>query len=89
MPNLKKKERKKHRTLGAMWKQSNVFQTKKQDKTSDEKPNEVEISNLPDKEFKAMIIKILIELERRVDEYYENFSKEKAWSWIKQSWKIK
>lgn len=65
-----------------MWKQSNVFQTKKQDKISDEKPNEVEISNLPDKEFKAMIIKILIELERRVDEYYENFSKEKAWSRI-------
>ena len=55
-----------------------MFQTKKQDKTSDEKPNEVEISNLPDKEFKAMIIKILIELERRVDEYHENFSKEKA-----------
>lgn len=66
-----------------MWKQSNVFQTKKQDKISDEKPNEVEISSLPDKEFKAMIIKILIELERRVDEYYENFSKEKAWSRIR------
>ena len=61
-----------------MRKQWNVFQTKKQDKISDEKPNEVEISNLPDKKFKAMITKILIELERRVNEYYENFSKEKA-----------
>lgn len=66
-----------------MWKQSNVFQTKKQDKISDKKPNEVEISNLPDKEVKAMIIKIVTELERRVDEYYENFSKEKAWSRIR------
>lgn len=55
-----------------------MFQTKKQDKISDKKPNEVEISNLPDKEVKAMIIKIVTELERRVDEYYENFSKEKA-----------
>ena len=66
-----------------MWKQWNVFQTKKQDKISDEKPNEVEISNLPDKKFKAMITKILIELERTVNEYYENFSKEKAWSRIR------
>lgn len=55
-----------------------MFQTKKRDTISDEKPNEVEISNLPDKEFKAMITKILIELERIVNEYYENFSKEKA-----------
>ena len=61
-----------------MRKQWNVFQTKKQDKILDEKPNEVDISNLPDKEFKVMIIKILIELDRSVDEYYENFSKEKA-----------
>ena len=72
-----------------MWKQWNVLQTKKQDKILDEKPNEVDISNLPDKEFNVMIIKILIELDRSVDEYYENFSKEKAWSKVKQSWKIK
>ena len=43
-----------------------------------EEVSEVEISNLPDKKFKAMITKILIELERTVNEYYENFSKEKA-----------
>ena len=61
-----------------MRKQWNVFQTKKQDKILDEKPNEVDISNLPEEEFKVMIIKILIELDRSVDEYYENFSKEKA-----------
>lgn len=61
-----------------MQKQWNVFQTKKQDKILDEKPNEVDTSNLPDKEFKVTIIKILIELDRSMDKYYENFSKEKA-----------
>lgn len=61
-----------------MQKQWNVFQTKKQDKILDEKTNEVDTSNLPDKEFKVTIIKILIELDRSMDKYYENFSKEKA-----------
>ena len=61
-----------------MQKQWNVFQTKKQDKILDEKTNEVDTSNLPDKEFKVTIIKILIELDSGMDKYYENFSKEKA-----------
>ena len=42
-----------------------MFQMKVQDKTS-EKLDEMEINNLPQKEFKVMIIKILKELGRRV-----------------------
>ena len=36
----------------------------------------MEISNQPDKEFKAIVIKMLIRVERRVDELSENFNKE-------------
>ena len=36
----------------------------------------MEISNLPDKELKVMIIKMLTEHRRRMDEHSENFNKE-------------
>ena len=36
----------------------------------------MEISNLSDKEFKVMVMNILTELGRRMDEHSENFSKE-------------
>ena len=42
-----------------MERQRNIFQRKKQDKTSEKDPSEIEISNLPDKEFKVMVIKML------------------------------
>ena len=48
-----------------------MFQSKEQDKTSEEELNEMEISNLPDKELKVMVIKILTELRRRIDEHSE------------------
>lgn len=41
-----------------------MFQTKNGDKTSEK---DYEITNLPDKEFKVMVIKVLIEL-RRIEE---------------------
>ena len=44
---------------------------KEQDKTS-----EMEIRNLPDKEFKVIFIKMLTELGRRMDEHSENFNKD-------------
>ena len=53
-----------------------MFQMKEQEKLSEKELNETEISNLPDKEFKVMIIKMLTELWRRVDEHSENFNKE-------------
>ena len=50
-----------------MKRQRNTFQTK-QDKTSEKELNKTEISNLPAKEFKVIIIKMLTELGRRIDE---------------------
>ena len=37
----------------------------------------MELSNLPDKELKVMVTKMLTELGRRMDEHSENFNKEK------------
>jgi len=45
----------------------NMFQMKEQDKTSEKDLSEMEISNLPDKVFKVMVIKMLLELGRRMD----------------------
>ena len=45
---------------------------KEQNRTLQEELNKVEISNLPNKEFKVMIIKTLNELRRKVDEHREN-----------------
>ena len=42
-----------------------MFQTKEQDKTPETELNEVEISNLHDKKFKIMIIKLLMEVRRK------------------------
>ena len=53
-----------------------MFQMKKQDITSEKELNKVEINNLPDKEFKVMIIKMLIKHRRRMDEHSEKFLKE-------------
>ena len=49
---------------------------KKQDKTSEKELNEVEISNLLNKESKVRIIKRLNKLRRRMNEHRENFNKE-------------
>lgn len=56
----------------------NIFQMKEQDKTSGKELSKTEINNLPDEEFnKVLVIKILTNLRRRMDEHSENFSKEK------------
>ena len=46
-----------------------------QNKTPEKELNKMKINNL-DKEFKAMVIKMLTELRRRMDEHSENFNKE-------------
>ena len=60
-----------------MKKQENVFQIKEQDKPPETELSKIEISNLPDKEFKAMIIKMLNELGRRMNEHCEKLNREK------------
>ena len=52
-----------------------MFQTKEQDKTPEEL-REVEITSLPDEEFKVMIINMLKELRRRIDKHSERSNKE-------------
>lgn len=39
-------------------------------------PNKTKINNLPDKEFKTLIIRMLTERGKRIDEQNENFNKE-------------
>lgn len=48
-----------------------MFQTIAQDKTSEKELNKVEISNLPDKEFKVMVTTVFSELWRRMYEHSE------------------
>lgn len=48
--------------------------TKQQDKTTEKELNETEISN-QDNEFKIMVIKMINELGRRVEELSEDFNK--------------
>ena len=59
-----------------MKKQRSMFLTKDQGKTSGKNLNDVDINNLPDKEFRVMVTKMLTELGRRMDEYSESFNKE-------------
>ena len=59
-----------------MRKQRNMLQIKQQEKTQENKLNEMEASNLPKKEFKIMVIRMLNELRGRMDEHNENFNRE-------------
>ena len=57
----------------------NIFQMKEQDKTPKEELSQMEISNLPNKVFKVMIVKIFNKLMWRFDEQSEDlevFNKE-------------
>ena len=42
-----------------MKRQRSIFQMKEQDKNHSKEPNEMKISNVPDREFKGMVVKIL------------------------------
>ena len=48
---------------------------KEEDKTSEKELNEVQISSQPNKKFKIMIIKMLNERKRRMNEHSENFNR--------------
>lgn len=50
-----------------------MFQMKEQVKKNPAKtPNETEINNLPYKEFKALVVRIVIELRERINKHNEN-----------------
>ena len=44
-----------------------MFQKKEQDKTTEEQLSEVEIGNIPEKEFRVMIVKIIPDLRKRME----------------------
>ena len=44
-----------------------MYQMKEQDKTKKKQLNEVEIGNLPEKEFRIMIVKMIQDLRKRID----------------------
>ena len=57
-----------------MRRQRNMAQMKKQIKTPVKELNKMETSNLPDAEFKTLVIRMLSELRGRADELRENFN---------------
>ena len=59
-----------------MRKHRNFFQLTEQEKPPEKTTNETKIYNLPDKEFKALVIRMLTELGKRIDGHRENFNKE-------------
>ena len=51
-------------------------QMKGQDKTSERQLNEVEIGNLPGKEIKIMIVKMIQDIVKRMEKMQEMFTKD-------------
>ena len=56
----------KHSNINKMKRQRNTQQVKEQDKCSPNQTKEKEIGNLPDKEFQIMIVKIIQNLENKM-----------------------
>ena len=59
-----------------MRRQGNFFQMKNERKTLKKATNEIEVSNF-EKDFKTIVIKMLTELGKRIDEHSEDLNKEK------------
>ena len=55
--------------------QKNKSQRKENDKITEKVLNETKINNMPEKEFKVMVIKILTGLEKKVKDLSEIFIK--------------
>ena len=49
-----------------------MYQMKEQDKTPEKQRNEVKIGNLPEKEFRIMIVKVIQDLGKRMEAKIEN-----------------
>ena len=55
-----------------------MFQMKEQDKTPEKQLNDVEVGNLPEKEFRIMIVKMIQDLRRRMEAKIEKMQEKKA-----------
>ena len=56
-----------HRKIDKMKRQRAIYQMKEQDKTAEKQLNEVEIGNLPEKEFRIIIMKMIQDLGKRME----------------------
>ena len=69
-----------HRKTDKMKRQRTMYQMKEQDKTSEKQLNEVEIGNLPEKEFRIMIVRMIQDLgkrmEAKIEKMQEMFNKD-------------
>jgi len=61
------KDHPKHSNINKMKRQRNIQQVKKQDKCLPNQTNEEEIGTLPDKEFRIMIVKMIQNLENKME----------------------
>ena len=63
-----------------MKRQRATYQMKEQDKTPEKQRNEVEIGNLPEKEFRIMLLKMIQDLgkrmEAKIEKMQETFNKD-------------
>ena len=55
-----------------MKRQRAKYQMKEQDKTPEKQLNELEVGNLPEKEFRMMIVKMIQDLRKRTEAKIEN-----------------
>ena len=69
-----------HRRINKVKRQRAIYQVKEQDKTPEKQLNEVDIGNLPEKEFRIMIVKMIQDLRKRMEakikKMQEMFSKD-------------
>ena len=69
-----------HRKTDKMKRQRARYQMKEQDKTPEKQPNKVEIGNLPEKEFRIMIVKMIQDfgkrMEAKIEKMQEMFNKD-------------
>ena len=59
-----------------MGRQRNMQQMKEQSKNPPDQTNEEEIHSLPEKEFRVMIVKMIQNLENRIEKIQETFNKD-------------
>ena len=60
-----------HRKKDKMKRQRTMYQMKEQDKTPEKQLNEVEIGNIPEKEFRITIVKMIKDYEKTVEAKFE------------------
>ena len=60
-------EQKPHSQIDKMKRQRAMYQMKEKDKPPEKQLNEVEIGNIPEKEFRIMIVKMIQDLRKRME----------------------